>query len=112
MEQPLVTYNQLEIAARRVLSNLPSYIRYSLNGRLERGLYLAARGAVMPYIDQRRPWHTRLFLVLSSNQYTPPYSYCVDLNALSCECPDNHKGHHCKHILAVQIVEQAKLEIA
>ncbi len=112
MYQPYISIDILEVAARRVASRLPLQIRYSLNGRLERGLYLAAQGAVSPLFDPSQPCRTRLFQVRSSNQYVPPFSYMVDLDALTCECPDYQKGHHCKHILAAQITEQAKFELA
>ncbi len=98
----------LEVAAREVLAELPTHIRFSLNGRLERGIMLAAEGAVMQYKDRNQPSRENLFQVRSSNPYQPPFSYLVDLAELTCECPDFENGYHCKHLLAAQISERSK----
>ena len=111
MSKPTIPQSILEGAAQAVLAALPMPIQYSLNGRLERGLALAAEGAVMPYTDRSQPWRKNLFQVRSANPYVPPFSYLVDLEALTCECPDHARGNHCKHILAAQITVRAKLEM-
>ena len=111
MTKPTIPQSVLEMAAQAVLASLPVYIQLDLNGRLERGLALAAEEAVMPYTDRSQPWHKNLFQVRSANPYKPPFSYLVDLEALTCECPDFERGHHCKHILAAQITVQARLEV-
>ena len=110
MSKLTIPQSAFEMAAQAVLAALPAHIQYNLNGRLERGLALAMEGAVMPYTDRGQPWQKNLYQVRSSNPYKPPFSYLVDLDALTCECPDFEKGHCCKHLLACQITEQAKLE--
>lgn len=34
--------------------------------------------------------------------------YLVDLEAETCNCPDYSKGHVCKHLLAVLLLERAE----
>jgi hypothetical protein len=111
MKRPNIPPEVLESAAQAVLEALPAHIQSNLNGRLERGLALVTEGAVMPYTDRSQPWRVNLFQVRSANPYKPPFSYQVDLQALTCECPDFERGNHCKHLLAAQIHERARLEI-
>ena len=111
MSQSTIPQSVLEMAAQAVLAALPAHIQYNLNGRLERGLALAAEGAVMPYTDRSQPWHKNLFQVRSANPFKPPFSYLVDLETLSCECPDHERGYHCKHLIAAQIYVQGKMEM-
>ncbi len=111
MTLPKIPVPVLESAAQAVLQALPAYTRERLNGRLERGMALAAEGAVMPYTDRSQPWRANLYQVRSANPYKPPFSYLVDLQALTCECPDFQRGYHCKHLLAAQITAQAKIEL-
>lgn len=98
-------------AAQQVRATFADQNSYALTVRLERGLTLALEGAVMPYTDCSQPWRTDLFQVRSSNHWVPPFSYRVDFAMQTCECPDFANGYHCKHLIAVQIFEQARLEL-
>ena len=111
MSKPTIPQSVLEMAAQAVLAALPVHIQTNMNGRLERGLALASEGAVMPYTDRSQPWNKRLFQVRSANPYKPPFAYLVDLEALTCECPDHERGYHCKHLIAAQIYVRAKVEV-
>ena len=111
MSKQTIPQSALELAARAVLAALPAHVQHYINGRLERGLVLVAEGAVASYIDRSQPWRCNLFQVRSANPFKPPFSYLVDLEALSCECPDYERGYHCKHLLAAQIYVRAKIEI-
>ena len=111
MSHPTIPQSVLENAAQAVLATLPANVRFYLNGRLDRGLALAAEGAVMPYTDRNQPWNKNLFQVRSANPFKPPFSYLVDLEALSCECPDHERGYHCKHLIAAQIYVRAKVDM-
>lgn len=106
----LLTPAMLERAARELLVDMPAGERYSLNGRLERGLALALEGAVTPLDDPDTPWRANRFRVRSSHPSIPPYHYRVDLDAMTCECPDYANGYHCKHLIAAQIIVQAQLD--
>lgn len=110
MKTTLLTPALLEQAARTVLADMPAEERYYLNGRLERGLALALEGAVTPLDDPDTPWQADLFQVRSSHPTIPPYHYRVDLEAMTCECPDYANGYHCKHLIAAQIIVQAQRE--
>ena len=111
MSKPTIPISALELATSALLAALPAHIQHYINGRLERGLALVAEGAVAPYIDRNQPWRSNLFQVRSANPFKPPFSYLVDLEALSCECPDHERGYHCKHLIAAQIYVRAKIEI-
>ena len=97
----------IEDAALKFEAALASNLKYSLNGRFERGVLLARQGAVTPTVDPIQTDKKRLFQVRSSNFWKPPYHYLVDLDAKTCECPDHWKGHFCKHRIASHIVELA-----
>ncbi len=97
----------IEQAAIEFDATLSRGVKYSLNGRFERGVLLARQGAVTPTVDPSQPDKKRLFQVRSSNFWKPPYHYLVDLDAKSCECPDHMKGYFCKHRIASHIVELA-----
>ena len=68
---------------------------------------MAKQGMVSIYDDPVRPERKRLFRVRSSNSSSPPFSYIVDLDNQTCECPDHLKGHFCKHRVASHIIELA-----
>ena len=110
MSKPTIPQSALDLAARAVLAALPAHVQHYSNGRLERGLALVTEGAVAPYIDRGQPWRSNLYQVRSANPYKPPFSYVVDLEALTCECPDYERGYHCKHLIAAQIFVRAKVE--
>lgn len=65
-----------------------------IKGRVERGVLLAAIGAVKPLDGERY-----------SVQGSRPMPYTVDLERECCTCPDHqHRGQTCKHIYAAEIV--------
>ncbi len=111
-QEPIPNYF-FERAAQAVIANLPEQVRSRLNGRLERGLALAIKGAVKPYTDLSQPHQPDLFQVRSSNQFYPPFFYIVDLEESTCECPDFQENgfDFCKHLLASLIVVSVKSEL-
>ena len=87
---------------------LPLDVMLAFNGRFERGENMAKQGMVSTYETPVRPDRKRLFRVRSSNSSSPPFSYVVDLENQTCECPDNLKGHFCLRFY--QYVEYAGRE--
>ncbi len=104
---PTLSLQVIEQAAIEFDATLSRGVKYSLNGRFERGVLLARQGAVTPTVDPSQPDKKRLFQVRSSNFWKPPYHYLVDLDAKSCEYPDHMKGYFCKHRIASHIIELA-----
>ena len=104
-EKPMLFASPIDLAAEQFRKLLRQDILLGLNGRFERGVALAKQGAARPYIDPNLPNKLHLFQVRSANQSRPPYSYKVDLEAGTCECPDHGKGHFCKHRIASHIIE-------
>ena len=99
------TSNTIEAAAEQFKATLSADVLWSLNGRFERGLALAQQGAVSHEKDPDFSALERLYRVQSANATRPPYSYRVDLDGSTCECPDHAKGHFCKHRIAAHIIE-------
>jgi hypothetical protein len=97
----------INTASREFAETLSSHTLAAFNGRFERGINLAKQGAVSKYFGPYQAHKKRLYQVKSSNQYRPPYSYMVDLDDQTCECPDHWKGHFCKHRVASHIIEIA-----
>lgn len=51
--------------------------------------------------------HERIYTVQS--QSTPNHNYIILSNGkIQCNCPDYKKGFHCKHSIAIKMVEQTK----
>jgi hypothetical protein len=97
----------IEMAAEQFKATLSQDSLWALNGRFERGVSLAVSGAVSHETDPDFPALERLYRVRSANATKPPYSYRVDLDGESCECPDHAKGYFCKHRIAAHIIEIA-----
>jgi len=76
-----------------------------LNGRFTRGLVMARSSMVSACEDPDGLGGERLYQVQSSDPSKPPYR--VDLGARICNCPDNMKGHFCKHLVAAIIIDDA-----
>ena len=95
----------IEVAAEQFKATLSQDILWSLNGRFERGVALAVSGAVSHVQDKDFSALERLYRVQSANATRPPFSYLVDLDGGTCECPDHAKGHFCKHRIAAHIIE-------
>jgi len=97
----------LYTAAEQFKATLSPDTLWTLNGRFERGVALAASDAVSKYQDPHLDGDERVYQVRSANARKPPYSYLVDLDNETCDCPDHAKGHFCKHRIAAHIFEIA-----
>lgn len=94
----------IENAAQKFIASLNDTALKSFNGRLERGLELAKNGAVTPAADNTHPRRYSVHSAGSDKVYT------VDLDAKTCDCPDNLKGNTCKHRVAAYYYEQATIK--
>jgi hypothetical protein len=109
LSSPKISPESINKASKEFYASLSNKIKWSLNGRYERGAAMARYSAVSFKTDPYQPEKKRLFQVRSSNQYRAPYD--VDLDQTYCSCPDHAKGYFCKHIIASSIIENAlKLE--
>lgn len=89
-------------------------------GRLQRGLLGVASGQIIirPWPEKELPKGAIFWDVTSTQTSREPRQYIVGVDTRSipfrwaCTCQDYQKRHRaCKHILAVQIMYQRKVEV-